>query len=46
MADLKLLWCMCYAGAAKMGLTTGPVLDWCLEYGDHPAVWIITSAAW
>jgi hypothetical protein len=29
-----------------MPVTTGPVLDWCLEYGDSPAVWLITAAAW
>lgn len=34
------------AGAGSVAVTTGPVLDWCLEYGDHPAVWIITAAAW
>eukprot|EP00775_Hariotina_reticulata_P005092 gene5092-5333_t len=27
-------------------VVTGPILDWCLEYGPQPAVWLITEMAW
>ncbi|WIA30511.1 hypothetical protein OEZ86_000595 [Tetradesmus obliquus] len=34
------------AGAGRIAVATGPVRDWCLEYGEHPAVWIMTEMAW
>lgn len=34
------------AGAGRIAVAAGPVRDWCLEYGEHPAVWIMTEVAW
>jgi hypothetical protein len=34
------------AGAGRIAVATGPIRDWCLEYGEHPAVWIMTEVAW
>lgn len=37
---------LAHAGAGRIAVATGPVRDWCLEYGEHPAVWIMTELAW
>lgn len=35
-----------HKGGKRLEVTTGPILDWCLDLGSNPGVWIITNSAW
>lgn len=34
------------AGGERAQVTTGAILDWCLDLGEQPGVWIMTDQAW
>jgi hypothetical protein len=36
----------CCAPTGGANVVTGPIVDWCFDYGEKPGIWVTTEHAW